>query len=468
MSDNHQTKAEEEMKELDNTENIETTMENVEIVEPQNEASDSNISPNEQRNVTEKSNLELDNKEECVIKDNEDETINTNETVKEPIQTNEDSNSSRTQASNLNSNAFLQLNHSEIVEDDRAWSTYPVIADSSIAGSSRALTETLENTWEEDIDDVEEETIQYLDESVIESLEPRNLQKTTVTLANGLLMPLLAFGTYKLKDEIAYRAVRCALQLGYRHIDAAQMYGNEVVVGQAIRDSGIPRLEIFLSYKIDRCNMTKTKCIESFHESLQKLGLDYVDLLLIHHPDNRYTELKEYIDDEKLDLTPEEARIDCWKGMEVLYAEGRVKALGVSNFEPKHLNDIVKIATVPICVNQVEGHLYFMPDFELKHTCEKNGIILQLFAAMARGKGLEDAIVIDIANRIDVKPSQIVLAPLLKAKYPIITSSISIDHMTENLTAEFIVNKLSSEDYMFLNLLNINHRVTRLRPDLVP
>jgi 2,5-diketo-D-gluconate reductase A len=158
----------------------------------------------------------------------------------------------------------------------------------------------------------------------------------TVPLNNGVEIPRLGFGVFQIKPEETAEATRAALEIGYRHIDTAQMYGNEKGVGEAVRDSGLDRGEIFVTSKVNNNRLDRDAMLASFDESLAALGFDYLDLLLIHWP---LPAVSDYV-----------AR---WKAMEEIYASGRVKAIGVSNFQPPHLRNLFAASDVRPAVNQV-------------------------------------------------------------------------------------------------------------------
>ncbi len=161
----------------------------------------------------------------------------------------------------------------------------------------------------------------------------------TVTLSNGIKMPVLGIGTFLVSEHDGYETVKEALKVGYRHIDTAQAYYNEEEVGRAIRDSGIPREEIFVTTKLSSRRLGFKEASEALDESLVRLGLDYVDLYIIHWPSPNSTLNQE-----------------TWKGMEACYNTNRAKAIGVSNFQIHHLLDLFKIASIMPMVNQVEMH----------------------------------------------------------------------------------------------------------------
>lgn len=187
----------------------------------------------------------------------------------------------------------------------------------------------------------------------------------TVTLNNGIKMPILGFGTLYLKEDVGVRCVADAISLGYRLIDTATVYGNEESVGAGIKKSGINREELFVTSKLWVDDSGYEKAKKAFQTSLDKLGLDYLDLYLIHRPRG----------DVK----------GSWKAMEELYKEGRIRAIGVSNFEANHLDELMSYATIKPAVNQIETHAYFQQE-KAKETLKKYVIQMEAWSPLAQGR----------------------------------------------------------------------------------
>ena len=212
-------------------------------------------------------------------------------------------------------------------------------------------------------------------------------------LNSGASIPQFGFGTYKLTGQDAYDGVRDALELGYRHIDTAQMYGNEAEVGRALADTSLAREEIFVTSKLNNPNHEPDIARESLQRSLEDLQLDYLDLFLIHWP------LPMFYGGE---IMP------TWRAMESFVDEGLVRSIGVSNFEAHHLAPILEQGRIMPAVNQIESHPYFA-NRELHRFNAEHGIITEAWAPLARGAVLSDPVIVDIARQVGAHESQVVL-----------------------------------------------------------
>lgn len=234
----------------------------------------------------------------------------------------------------------------------------------------------------------------------------------------GPLAPI-GFGTYKVDPEHAADLVALALEVGYRHIDTAQMYQNEKEVGQGIARAGVSRSEIFLTTKLNDTNHAPEKAIETFEKSLDDLGVDYVDLFLIHWP------LPEKTD-------PHFVKI--WEQMLKFRDSGRARAVGVSNFEVEHLQALQKATGELPALNQIELHPSFL-NAEVAAFCKDNGILVECWSPLGRGEDLSDPTVIQVAQELSATPAQVALASLMARGYSVIPKSSSRARMEENLAA---------------------------------
>jgi len=216
-----------------------------------------------------------------------------------------------------------------------------------------------------------------------------NIDEYCVTLENGIVMPQIGFGTWQLNNEQAERLVHTALEVGYRHIDTAAAYGNERGVGRALKQAAIPRDQLFITTKLhDMEGYDHT--LQQFEASLIRLGLDYIDLYLIHWPFDEYT-------------------AETWRALEKLYDEKRVRAIGVSNFSVGRLQTLLKTARVRPMVNQIELHPY-LSQSELRAFCERNSIQVESWSPLMQGKELlQDTVIAGIAQTHNKTAAQIIL-----------------------------------------------------------
>jgi len=247
------------------------------------------------------------------------------------------------------------------------------------------------------------------------------------TLNNGLDIPQLGYGVWQIPDEEAENAVKQALETGYRLIDTAKIYGNEAGVGKALATSNLPREELFITTKVWNTDQGYENTLKAFDESLEKLGLDYVDLYLIHWPTPQYDEY-----------------VDTYKALEKLYQEGRTKAIGVCNFDIEHLQRIIDECEVLPAVNQIECHPY-LQQTELKQFCKEHGILVEAYSPLMNGtKVLEDPIIQEIAKRHYKTPAQVILRWHIESDVAVIPKTVTPARMKENLKVfDF---KLSSDD----------------------
>lgn len=255
----------------------------------------------------------------------------------------------------------------------------------------------------------------------------------TVKLNNGVEIPILGFGVYQIKPEETENIVLEALEVGYRSIDTAAAYYNEEAVGRAIKRSGIPREDLFITTKLWISDAGYESAKIAFTESLEKLGLDYLDLYLIHQP---YNDIH-----------------GAWRAMEELYKEGKVRAIGVSNFQPDRLMDLIVHNTVVPAVNQVETHV-FNQQIENKVFMEENGVQIESWGPFAEGLNsmFTNEILSSIAGRYNKSVAQIVLRWLIQRNVVVIPKSIRKERMIENFNIfDF---ELSTKDMLQIKTLD--------------
>ncbi|MFD7729696.1 aldo/keto reductase [Kitasatospora phosalacinea] len=236
-----------------------------------------------------------------------------------------------------------------------------------------------------------------------------------VTLNNGIEMPQLGFGVFQVPDEETTAAVAAALEAGYRSVDTAAVYGNERGVGKALAASGLPREELFVTTKLWNADQGHDATLRAFDASLDKLGLEYVDLYLIHWP------------------TPaRDLYADSWKAVERLAAEGRIRAAGVSNFQPAHLTRLIEAGGLVPAVNQVELHPG-LQQAELRAFHAAHGIATEAWSPLAQGAVLDDPAVTAIAARTGKSPAQVVLRWHLQLGNVVIPKSVTPARIRQNL-----------------------------------
>ncbi len=222
-------------------------------------------------------------------------------------------------------------------------------------------------------------------------MHPVNPDIPDIALNNGVAIPQLGFGVFKVDPADTRDTVLTAFDVGYRHIDTAQMYGNEVGVGQAVRDSGLGRGDVFITSKLNNQYHDPAAVLAAFDRTLADLDMAYLDLFLIHWP-----------------LPGVGDFVDTWGAMERLLDDGRVRAVGVSNFTERHLQRVLDSGEVVPAVNQIEVQPY-LPQDGLRDFCREHGIAVEAWSPIARGRVLTDPTVVAIAERISRTPSQVVL-----------------------------------------------------------
>ena len=260
-----------------------------------------------------------------------------------------------------------------------------------------------------------------------------------IPLLDGNTLPQLGLGVYKVDNELAAPLVSHALNNGYRLIDTASMYENEVGVGQGIRDSGVPREEVLVATKFWMDDLGFENTLKAFDKSLKLLGLDYLDLYLIHWPAPKRGLLY----------------VDSWKAMEKLKNEGLIRSIGVCNFHTHHIDEILKVAEHKPVLNQIELHPWLTQDKVLEYDTSHK-IITQAWSPLARGKILEEEMLATLGAKHGKSVAQVVLRWHIQRGVAVIPKSNSMDRITENMNVfDF---ELSGEEMAAISALNSGFR----------
>ncbi|GAA0659336.1 aldo/keto reductase [Salarchaeum japonicum] len=259
-------------------------------------------------------------------------------------------------------------------------------------------------------------------------------------------MPVLGIGTWQNEDPAqCAQSVQTALDMGYRHVDTAQIYGNEDAVGDGIEQADVARDDVFLATKIWTSELSHDDVLESFEESLDKLGTDYVDLLYVHWPANEYD------------------AADTLSAFDELYDEGKIEHIGVSNFEPRHLDEAREVLDAPLFANQVELHP-FLPQTELREYADEHDIELVGYSPLARGEVFDDDTIAEVAEKHDASAAQVALAWAREKGVTTIPKATSEAHIRDNW--ESLGVSLDPEDVEKID--GIDRLEREVDPDFAP
>ncbi|WP_020673597.1 aldo/keto reductase [Amycolatopsis nigrescens] len=261
----------------------------------------------------------------------------------------------------------------------------------------------------------------------------------SIALNNEVTIPQLGFGVYQVAPEDTAKAVRGALDAGYRSIDTAAAYQNEAEVGDALSSSGMARSDLFITTKLWNSDQGYDSTLRAFDESLGKLGLDYLDLYLIHWP-----------------VPKRGIYVDSWRAMQKLYADGRVRAIGVSNFHLPHLRRLLDETAIVPAVNQIELHPQ-LPQAELRRFHAENGIVTEAWSPLAQGALLGEGIITALAAKYGKSPAQIVLRWHLELGNVVIPKSVTPSRIAENI--DVFDFELAEDDLAAIDELDNGNRV---------
>ena len=259
----------------------------------------------------------------------------------------------------------------------------------------------------------------------------------TITLHNGVKMPQLGFGVFKVKNgNETVESVKKAMEVGYRAIDTAAIYENEEGVGQAIRECGVPREELFITSKVWNTEQGYETTLKAFEDSLNRLGLEYLDLYLIHWPGK-------------------DKYLETWRALEKLYKDGKVKSIGVSNFHVHHLENLLANSEVKPVVNQIELHP-LLTQVEIRDYCAKHEIKVESWSPLGRGNVLEEPTINHIAKKHGKSSAQVLIRWHLQHDLVVIPKSITPSRIKEN--AQVFDFSLSLNEMNQIDALNKNER----------
>lgn len=262
------------------------------------------------------------------------------------------------------------------------------------------------------------------------------------TLRNGIKIPVLGLGTWFIDDDKADKAIISAVKIGYRHIDTAQAYGNERGIGAGVKACGIPREELFITSKVAAEAKTYDAAAKSIDETLQKMELDYIDLMLIHSP-QPWAEWR----DEKRYF---EENIQVWKALEDAYKAGKIKAIGVSNFLMDDLENLLAHCEIKPMVNQLLIHIGNTPA-ELIAYCQEQGIVVEAYSPIAHGEALKNETIVEMAQKYGVSVPQLCIKYVLNLGTVALPKTANVEHMQNNANLNF---EISNEDMDVLKALN--------------
>ena len=258
----------------------------------------------------------------------------------------------------------------------------------------------------------------------------------TYTLANGVAVPKLGLGTWMIEDGDVADIVRGAIDMGYRHVDTAQAYANERGVGDAVRTSGVARDDLFVTTKLDAGIKTYAEAKTAIDGSLQTMGLDYIDMMLIHSPQpwGEFRKGGHFF----------EGNLEAWRAMEEAHKAGKLRAIGVSNFEKPDLDNLIENGSVAPMVNQILAHVSNTPLDLIEYTRSK-GILVEAYSPVAHGKILDRADIAELAAKYDVSIAQLCIRYCLQLGMLPLPKSGNLDHIRDNAAVDFEISDADME-----------------------
>jgi diketogulonate reductase-like aldo/keto reductase len=259
----------------------------------------------------------------------------------------------------------------------------------------------------------------------------------TAKLSNGVEVPVLALGTWLIDDDKVTDAVKAAIALGYRHVDTAQAYGNERGVGEGIRTCGIPREELFVTSKVAAEHKTYAEAAAGIDQTLAAMGLDYVDMMIIHSP-------QPWKDVNQSDDRYVEGNREAWRALEDAHKAGKLRAIGVSNFLQEDIENLWAAAEIKPMVNQVLCHISNTP-LELIDYCQTKGIVMEAYSPVAHGEALKNQTIADMAAKYGVSIPQLCIRYDIQLGMIVLPKTANPDHMKVNADVEFVISDKDME-----------------------
>jgi diketogulonate reductase-like aldo/keto reductase len=258
----------------------------------------------------------------------------------------------------------------------------------------------------------------------------------TYTLSNGVKIPKLGLGTWFINDKDVVQAVKEAAKIGYRHIDTAQAYGNEAGVGEGVRKCGVSREEMFVTTKLAAEIKSYKEAVASIDGSIKKLGLDYIDLMIIHSPKPwaKFLEQEPYF----------EGNSDVWRALEEAYKAGKLRSIGLSNFEGADIDNILQSCSVKPMVNQILAHISNMPK-ELIQYNQERGILVEAYSPFGHGELFKNGEVATIAEKYGVSVSQLAIRYCLQLNLLPLPKTANPQHMKTNAEVDFVIDETDME-----------------------
>lgn len=260
------------------------------------------------------------------------------------------------------------------------------------------------------------------------------------TMYDGSRIPCIGYGTYKTTDEEVYDAVMAALKAGYRHIDTAAFYKNEAGIGRAIRECGLPREELFITSKVWNTDRGYEKTKRAFAETMERLSLEYLDLYLIHWPANK----------KQFGEAAGQINAETWKALEELREEGKVRTIGLSNFLPHHIEELMETAKVKPMVDQIEFHPGWA-QLEVSEYCRKNDILAEAWSPLGRKDVLDNEVLRGIGDKYDKSTAQVCIRWVLQHGVLPLPKTVNPERMAEN--ADVFDFELTEEEMQVIDQL---------------